>query len=299
LTTIAVKNLSKRFGAIRAVDDVSLTLETGKIYGLLGRNGAGKTTLLNLMTKKLLPDCGEVAVGGRNIALHDAVLSQVYHMTDKNYFMTDKNYFPSSRQVRTLFRWCQTFYPQFDLAYAESLAAKFALAQHSIPAQLSTGYNTILRAIMALASNAPVVLFDEPVLGLDAVHRDLLYRELIANYSQKPKTIVISTHLIDEVAEVLEDVIVLREGRIALQQPVEDLLEGVYAVAGATDKVNAFIAERTDIGSETLGGTTSAMVMSRLTSADRQAGEQLNLEFTRVTLQRVFIALTNQQGVLP
>lgn len=292
MTTIAVKNLSKRFGAIRAVDDVSLTLEPGKIYGLLGRNGAGKTTLLNLMTKKLFPDCGEVTVDERNIALHDAVLSQVYHMTDKNYF-------PSGLQVRTLFRWCQTFYPQFDLAYAESLAAKFALGQHSMPAQLSTGYSTILRAIMALASNAPVALFDEPVLGLDAVHRDLLYRELIANYSHKPKTILISTHLIDEVAEVLEEVIVLREGRIALQQPVDDLLEGVYAVAGATDKVNAFIAERTVIGSETLGGTRSAMVMSRLTSADRQAGEQLNLEFTRVTLQRVFIALTNQQGVLP
>jgi len=152
---------------------------------------------------------------------------------------------------------------------------------------------------MALASNAPVVLFDEPVLGLDAVHRDLLYRELIANYSQQPKTIVISTHLIDEVAEVLEEVIVLREGRIALQQPVEDLLEGVYAVAGAADKINAFIAERTVIGSETLGGTKSAIVMSRLTSADKQAGEQLSLVFSRVTLQRVFIALTNQQGVRP
>lgn len=290
MTTIAVKNLSKRFGAIRAVDDVSIELAPGKIYGLLGRNGAGKTTLLNLITQKIFQDSGQVMIDGCDVAVHDALLSHIYHMTDKNYF-------PDAFRVKKLFRFCQAFYPEFHLPYAEALAEKFSLTPSKTLSQLSTGYATILRAILALSSNAPVVFFDEPVLGLDAAHRELFYRELIAHSCQSPKTIVISTHLIDEVAEILEEVIILQTGRIALQQPVEELLEQACLVTGANDKVSNFVAGRTVVGGETLGNAKAAIVMSPITLDERHAGEQAGLEFSRVNLQRLFIALTNQPGV--
>jgi len=290
MTSIAVKNLSKRFGATRAVDDVSLKLEPGKIYGLLGRNGAGKTTLLNLITYKIFPDSGEVTIDGCDVSVRDTLLGKIYHMTDKSYFQDDF-------QVKRLFRWCQDFYPAFDQPYAESLAAKFMLAQSKTQTQLSTGYATIFRAILALASNAPVVFFDEPVLGLDAAHRELFYRELIAHICLKPKTVVISTHLIDEVAEVLEEVIILHAGRVALQQSVEDLLEQACLVTGAGDKVSTFVARYTVVGSETLGNTKTAIIMSPLAPDEKLAGERLGLEFSRVNLQRLFVALTNPQGV--
>lgn len=290
MMTIVVKNLSKRYGATRAVDDVSLTIAPNKIHGLLGRNGAGKTTLLNLITRKIFPDSGEISIAGQNVMANDMILSQVFHVTEKNYY-------PADYRLKKLLRWCKEFYPQTDLPYAESLAKQFALNLEKTPGGLSTGYASIFKAIMALASGAPVLIFDEPVLGLDAGHRELLYKELIACYSRNPKTIIISTHLIEEVAGILEEAMIIDEGRIVLQRPVEDLLEQSYTVSGEAQKVEAYLAGRPYSGAETMGRHKSAIVLERLAPTAEQDGKELGLEFGRVSLQKLFISLTNSQGV--
>lgn len=286
MSLIKVKGIDKSFGSTRALADVNLSIEANRIYGLLGRNGAGKTTLLNLVTNRIFPTKGEIMVAGENVLENDKALGKIFYMTEVNLY-------PAELKVQELFYWSKEFYPNFEMAYASSLAAKFGLDLKKRVKELSTGYGSIMKAIIALAANAEIVIFDEPVLGLDANHRDMFYRELIANYSLKPKTIIVSTHLIEEVAEILEEVIIIKEGRIILQQSVEELLAGAYTVSGAASQVDRYLDGRQCASSQSLGKFKSATVIGNLADNDRAQARQLELELSKVELQQLFISLTN------
>jgi ABC-2 type transport system ATP-binding protein len=225
MSYIEIKNITKKFGTTVALDDVSIGLEKNKIYGLLGRNGAGKTTLLNLMTNKLFPTEGEILVDGDNIIENDKPLS-------KMYFMTEKNFYSDTMTVKSAFKWGKEFYPAFDENYAETLSEKFLLKTNKKIKSLSTGYKSIFKIIFALSCKVPVILLDEPVLGLDANHRDLFYRELLQSYSENPRTIIISTHLIEEAADIIENAIVLKNGKIIMNDSVENILSQGFCVSG-------------------------------------------------------------------
>lgn len=222
---IRITNLTKKFGDTVALDNVSFTLEENKIFGLLGRNGAGKSTFLNLLTNKIFPTSGSISVGGEEVLENDGILNKIFYMTEESLY-------PGSLKVKEVFYWTKQFYSKFDRMYAERLAKRFGLDVDKKVKTLSTGYESIFKAILALSSGADILLFDEPVLGLDANHRNLLYKEILANYIEEEKTIIISTHLIDEVADVLEEVLIIKEGRLILKQPVEELLAGAYTVSG-------------------------------------------------------------------
>lgn len=211
---IEVKELTMRFGNITALDRVDLILEENRIYGLLGRNGAGKSTLLNVIGNRLYPSEGAVVIDGEIGMDNDRAQGKVYYMGEKNIY-------PEGTTVKQLFRWSKNFYPDFDMEYAFQLAGQFGLNPKKKLKGLSTGYLTIAKLIAALAANAPYTFFDEPVLGLDANHREMFYRELIHRYSEQPRTIVISTHLIEEIADIIEQVVIIKEGKILLDRPAE------------------------------------------------------------------------------
>lgn len=282
MSRIEVKQVTKEFGKVTALQDVSLQFEENKICGLLGRNGAGKTTLLNLITNKLFPTAGEVFVDGESVRENDAQLSKIY-------LMSEKNLYPDRMRVMDALKWSKEFYPQMDMEYASQLAGKFSLNRRKRIKELSTGYVSVFKIIIALSSNAPVLLFDEPVLGLDANFRDLFYKELILNYSMQPKTIVISTHLIEEAAEVIENVVILKAGRMILSDTVQNVLEQGYTVTGAESLVDRFIQGKNVLGSDRLGSIKSAYLMEKL---DQDAIPE-GLELSRLKLQSLFIHLTN------
>ena len=177
--SIVIENLSKSYGPVRALQNVSCTWEPGKLYGLLGRNGAGKSTLLSAVTQRLFPDGGSVTVDGEPIGDNDRALS-------KMYLMSEKLYYPETMRVKDAFRWSQAFYPNFDREFAWKLAGAFQLNTSAKVSKLSTGYSSIFKIVVALSTNAPYVLLDEPVLGLDANHRDLFYKTLLARYARAP-----------------------------------------------------------------------------------------------------------------
>lgn len=287
MNVIETKNLTMRFGGTVALDDVSLALPPNRIYGLLGRNGAGKTTLLNIIANKLFATSGEVLVDGEPAAENAVAQAKIFYITEKNLY-------PWSMRVRETFRWAAEYYPSFDRLYADGLARKFGLDTRKKIKALSTGYLSIFKAILALASGAPVLLLDEPVLGLDANHRAVFYRELITRYSEKPCTIVISTHLIDEVAEVLEDAIIIKQGRVLLSQSVESLLQTACAVSGDGAAVDSFTASRNVIATETMGRFKTATIHEKLDEASIAQAKELNLDITSATLQKLFIDLTNE-----
>lgn len=279
---IEIKGITKKFGNIAALNNVTLAFEENKIYGLLGRNGAGKTTLLNIITNRIFPDSGEIIIDGIKSCESDSAQSKVY-------LMSEKNYYPEGMKIRDVFKWSKEFHHLFDMDYANTLAEKFALDTNKKAKELSTGYGSIFKAIVALSVNAPYILLDEPVLGLDANHRDLLYRTLIENYNENPKTIVISTHLIDEVANFIEDITIIKNGEIIKSQSCEELLSQGYTITGSAAAVDGFIADKNVIGTDSIGGLKTAYIIGALNKKNIPE----NLEVTKLDLQKLFIQLTN------
>lgn len=280
--SIEIKNISKSYGTTQALSRVNLTFESNKIYGLLGRNGAGKTTLLNIITNRIFADEGEVLVDGIPAKENDLALQKIY-------LMSEKNYYPLNMKVKEIFAWTKNFYPDFDMEYAKNLADIFELNITKNVKSLSTGYNSIFKVIIALSVNTPYVLLDEPVLGLDANHRDVFYRLLIEKYSNSPSTIVISTHLIEEVSTVIEDVIIIKSGSIIKNESREDLLSQGYTISGKASSVDSFIVDKNVIGIETIGGLKSAFILGSINKETIPA----DLEVTKLDLQKLFVQLTN------
>ena len=286
MSTIEIKNVSKSFGKTVALRDVSATIADGRICGFLGRNGAGKTTLLNILTNRIFADQGQMWVDGELSLENDRI-------QEKFFYVTEKTLYPKNMRVRDIFRLTQGFYPQFDLDYAHQLADRFKLEVHKKVGALSTGYLSILKLVLTLASNAQVIIFDEPVLGLDANHRDLFYKELVAHYNAVPNTVILSTHLIEEAAAILEDVIIINEGQILLAQPVEEILQLAYTVSGSHKKVDRYTAGKKVIREESLGRYKAATLFQKRDNADHDALAQMGLDITPARLQELFISLTN------
>ncbi len=273
------KGLTMRFGNNTALDGVDVCFGDNKIYGLLGRNGAGKSTLLSVVTNRLLPTAGEVFIDGEPARENDRVLGRMYYMGEKTLL-------PDTATVAQLFRWTGDFYPGFDGEYAGQLADTFGLPEKKKLKNLSTGYLTIAKLIAALASNAPYTLFDEPVLGLDANHREVFYRQLIESYSRQPRTILISTHLIEEVADIIEQVVIIKAGKILLDRPAEEVKRMGYTVSGRAEAVDAYCTGRDVLSVDTLGGLKTACILGK-------AEEAPGLDVSGLDMQKLFIRLTN------
>ncbi|HZJ83190.1 MAG TPA: ABC transporter ATP-binding protein [Clostridia bacterium] len=286
---IDIENITKYYGNLCVLDDISLKILPNKIYGLLGRNGAGKTTLLNLMTNRIFPTSGEIRIGGERINEKDEA-------PGKAYYMTEQDLWPEGMTIKRVFKWTGEFYSHFDMEYALSLCDKFELKPGKKVKDLSTGYTTIAKLIATLASNADILIFDEPILGLDANHRDMFYKELIDSYIERPKTIILSTHIIGEISHILERVIIIKDKKIAVDESVEDLIKDAYSIAGSKEKVEQFIAERKCVHKDIMAGFMSATVVGELTDEDRKSLAKNNIDIGKVELQKLFIHLTQRGG---
>ncbi len=278
--SIEIRNVSKSYGQTQALKDFSVSFMPEKIYGLLGRNGAGKTTLLNAITGRVFADAGSILLNGTLILENDAALGAIYMMSEPMLY-------PEKMKVKDAFRWTKQFYPNFDEPYALSLAERFKLNVNKATKSLSTGYASIFKLITALATNAPYILLDEPVLGLDANHRELFYRVLLEKYSAKPFTAVLSTHLVEEISGLVEQVVIIKDGKLLYDAPTEELLQMGYTVSGPAKSVDAYIAGKNVIGQDALGGLKSAFILG----APENAPD--GVEITKMDLQKLFVQLTN------
>ncbi|GAA1959115.1 ABC transporter ATP-binding protein [Agromyces allii] len=284
-TVVRAQGLTKRYGSFTAVDAVDFTLEEGRIYGLLGRNGAGKTTIMQLLTGQLFPNGGELEVFGRTPAEHADVLRRLC-------FIAESQRYPEDFTPAHVFKSAPWFFENWDAAFAERLVADFRLPTKRRIKKLSRGQLSAVGVIVGLASRAPLTFFDEPYLGLDAVARHIFYDRLLEDYAEHPRTIVLSTHLIDEVANLLEHVILIDQGRILLDRDAEEVRGSATTIAGARAAVDAFTADRPVIGREGIGGLASVTIDGRLDQAERIRAAELGLELAPVSLQQLIVHLT-------
>ncbi len=293
---IEVKNLTKRYRDTTAVDDISFTIERDSIYGLLGRNGAGKTTVMSILTAQNFPTAGEVRVFGESPYENAAVLSRMC-------FVRESQKYPDDATPLHAFRIARLFYPHWDQALADKLIREFRLPVKTRIKKLSRGQLSAVGVIIGIAARAEVTFFDEPYLGLDAVARQIFYDRLLEDYAEHPRTIILSSHLIDEVSNLLEKVIVIDGGRIVMDEDTESVRGRAATVVGDSAAVGAFVAGREVIHRETLGRVTSATVIGELTAADRAELAASGLDVTPVSLQQLIVrqtqnAATTDEGAL-
>ncbi len=286
MNAIEVTHLSKQFGKQTVLTDINLTIEPNTIYGLLGRNGAGKSTLLNLITNRLPSPAGMVTIGGANVTNNDALLNRIYMMSEANLY-------PSRMPVSEIFKLTADLYQGFDRDYADALVAKFELDPRTRFNKLSTGYRSVMKLIIALAVDVDYVFLDEPTLGLDANHRQLFYEELIDSYAERPRTFVISTHLIEEIANVIERVFVIQDHRLMINDTTENVLQEGYAITGPSTEVQTYTEGLNVIGHESLGNLLVQYVYGKLDN-DREIPDTVTV--SHIDLQKLFIYLTSQGG---
>lgn len=282
---IEARNLSKRYKDVNALDNVSLSLAANRIYGLLGRNGAGKTTLMSILTAQAFATSGDALVFGAAAYENDAVLSRIC-------FIRESQKYPDDFQPRHAFRSAALFYENWDQDFAEQLADEFQLPVKRRIKKLSRGQLSAVGVIIGLASRAELTFFDEPYLGLDAVARQLFYDRLVQDYAEFPRTIILSSHLIDEVANLLEHVVVIDRGRIIMDADADDIRGSAVTVSGSADKVDAFLAGRPVLHRETLGSLASVTVDQALDRRARAEAEELGLELSPVSLQQLVVRKT-------
>lgn len=279
---IEIQNLSKSYNKVQALDNITVKLEPQRIYGLLGRNGAGKSTLLNILTNRIYADSGEVSVDGHGQINKDEVLKRMF-------LMSETTLYPEGMRIEKAFKWAKEFDEKFDIAYAEHLAKQFSLDTKKKVKALSTGYLSVFKLIMALSYDRPYIFLDEPVLGLDANHRELFYKILLESYANNPRTIVISTHLIEEVSHLIEEVIIIKDGKILCTENCETLLQKGYSISGKRDEVDAYCADKEVIGFDTLGAMKIAYVLGQ----PDQTQIPKTTEISKLDLQKLFIQMTN------
>ena len=282
---IQIKNITKKYNGLTALDNVSFSFEFGKIYGFLGRNGAGKSTLINVIANRIFADEGTVLID-------DVPARENMKVQEKIFCMSETDLYDKDLKIKEHFKWINRFYDSFNIDKALEISEKFNLDTDKRFKALSKGYQSIFKLTVALSLNVPYVIFDEPVLGLDANHRELFYDLLLKDYEDGERTIIIATHLIEEVAHIIEEVVLIDKGKILLQESVERLLETGYSISGITKEVDDYCTDKNVIGYDELGSLKIAYVLGEKTPLP----ENSNLQISAMNLQKLFVKLTEKGG---
>ena len=209
------KDLSKRFGKTAALDNVNLSIEPGRVIGLLGPNGSGKTTLIKLANGLLTPSDGEILIDGEAPGPKSKAIVS---------YLSDKECLPEWMNPKQLMDFFEDFYEDFDRSRAEEMIARLGLDRTQKVKQMSKGTREKVQLILVMSRQAKLYLLDEPIGGVDPATRDYILDTIIRNYNPEA-AVVISTHLIADVEQVLDEVIFIQNGQILLQSSVDSIRE--------------------------------------------------------------------------
>src|SRR6185436_16621426 len=218
-SAVEISELTRRFGAKTALDSVSLSLPRGGVYGLVGANGAGKTTLIRHLLGLLRAERGSVRVFG-----HDPVADPVAVLSRIGY-LSEENDLPGWMRVDELIRYSRAFYPAWDDAYAEQLQKTFALDSAAKIKSLSKGQKARAGLLIALAYRPELLVLDEPSSGLDPIVRRDILGAVVRTIADEGRTVLFSSHLLEEVEQVADHVTMIHQGRIALSAPLREIKE--------------------------------------------------------------------------
>lgn len=283
--SLKCENIKKVYGKKEVLKDVNLELESGKIYGLIGRNGVGKTTLLSILSSQNPAGSGRVTLDGEDVWENEKCIDRICFSREISQM---SGFGQNNLKIKDYMTAASIFYPNWNRELAKELIEKFGLEPKKRISKLSKGMLSMVTIVIALASEAEYTFLDEPVAGLDVVARDQFYKLLLHEYGKSGRTFVISTHIIEEAADIFEEVIMLDRGEILLKENTQELLERAYHVSGKNEDVEAATAGLTVYGKEAIGRSTGVTVLLN-------EGESLNGQYPvsvqKLTLEKLFVAM--------
>ncbi len=278
---IELKNVTKQYGQSTVLDKIDLTVDEPGIYCLLGRNGAGKTTFLKSVAGYQNVTGGQIKVDGKGIST--AALD-----TGVSYIENFAKHF--NLPVGKLLRIASEVNADFDYSFATEMMERFELEGKKKFNQLSLGMKTMVSTIVCLASNRPVILLDEPVLGFDAIMRVEFYDMLTESFQRHPRIIIVSTHIIEEIAKTIHKLIIIDRGRIRFFDTLQAVEEKAFRVSGLKKDVDAATADLHVIGQDAVGGLVTSYIF------DWPPRQEESLEVAPLSLQDFFVQMVGHRG---
>lgn len=230
---IEVKNVVKSFDGFRALDDLSLTVPDGAVYGLVGPNGAGKSTIIRHLAGIYRQDSGEVLIGGEPVYENPAVKERIAYIPDDIFYYTQAT-------IRDMMKFYRDLYPRFDTACFERLGGAFALDAKRPVRKLSKGQQKQAAFWLALSMRPEIVILDEPVDGLDPVMRRQVWSLLLADVAERGTTVLVSSHNLRELEDVCDHVGIMNRGRMLLERSLSELQDNIV-------KIQLAFAEETEL----------------------------------------------------
>ena len=276
------------------LDGATLTIRPGTITGVLGRNGAGKTTMLSLLAAFTRPTSGTVVVGPEGEQEdpweNPWVTSGTQLVRESGDLMNDE-------KVTTSLKYYADMRPDWSAETAGRLLDLFEVDVRKNPSALSRGKRSAIGATVGLASRAPLTIFDEVYLGMDAPTRYAFYDELLADYAEHPRTILLSSHLVEEVERLFEDVVVIDKGRVLLAEPADEMRARGFSLTGTRDAVERIAGGRRVLHRQQLGATVQVTLEGALDDAELADAREAGVEVGAVPVQDLFVRLTDPRSV--
>lgn len=287
---VHLTNASLKIKKNAILEDVTLQLEPGRIYGLMGKEGAGKTSLLSLIASYRKPTGGIVQIDGQDPYEDEALMAKVR-------FVHEVDYTETYRTPKYLCRVAARYRPAFDSSYAFEMLERLGIDSDKALNRMSKGQQDAVNAILGLATNAPITIFDEVADVMDAPLRKQFYKIAAEANTHHPRTMIFSSQTSSEMEHLFDEVIILDEGRVILQEPVDRFLQRGFRVSGKKEKVVRFTNAMNVFSTQASGPIDSVVVLGSLNEVDRKAAREQHLYIEPLKVQELFTILTDQGGV--
>lgn len=278
---IELKQVTKRYGQAAVLKNITLSIDEPGIYCLLGRNGAGKTTLLKSIAGYQNITDGCIKVDGKEITTSTLDTGVSYIENFAKHF---------NLPVRKLMKIASEVNPDYDYDFASEMMERFELDGKKKFSHLSLGMKTMVSTIICLASSKAVILLDEPVLGFDAIMRVEFYGMLTESFKKHPRIIIVSTHIIEEIAKTIEKLIIIDRGSIRFFDTLQSVEAKAFSVSGLQRDVEAATRGLNVIGQSTVGGLVTSYIF------DTPPQESASIEVRALSLQDFFIQMVGHKG---
>lgn len=284
---IKINNLSKTYGNKLVLENVDLEIKEGKIYGLIGRNGAGKTTLMKILSDQIINYQGEIYYKDTNILLSNQLKKNLIYIGEDflTYNLKEKKLIKTVNYIKKL-------YPKFNQERFDELSTLFKIDLLAKYKKLSYGNQSLFRNIIALSLQAQFLLLDEPSTGLDEINRDLFYGKLIEYQEIDNSTIIISSHILSDIEKIVTDLLILNEGKIIVNDPIDVLLEKAFVITINAENLHFFVSKNI-IKKSNIGKQIILYVYDSFSNDEMRKIKEI-ADIKRLNLKELFLALTKE-----